>query len=591
MDFLSPIIKRKQIKVLFLSLCSLIIISNSCALENKKERPASVFKPSSLDQHCQEIIGPPRIERISEHVWLAIGYDLANTVLIHTSAGNVIVDPAMSPEKARTIKNAFLSSAPPGPIKAIIYTHSHIDHTGGASVWEDKDTQIWATEAFREHFFKQYSLFFPAEMMRGRRQFGYHVPEADLPCSAIGARPKMQAALENGTILPTHTFTGSHTLKIGQLTLELYEAPGETHDQLFIWIPEDKTLIAGDNFYWSFPNLYSIRGTSPRPVDGWIKSLDAMRAKEPEHLVLNHTKPIHGKEKILKALTDYRDAIQWLRDEVVRRANKGDDLDNIVENTKLPPHLVGQDYLRELYGQVDWSVRAIYANYLGWFDGRADQLYPLSTTEIAREEVQQIGGPERVWKLAEEAWQKKDWPWAIHWFTKLKKSGFLTAEGEKLWREKLAACYENLGGQISNTNGRAYLLETAYELIYGISEPALPKLNEKLIDQIPLEIIFQNLAVRLDPSKVMEVHESVYFVFSDENKRFIVTVRQGIAEIVNGTPLPGTPKPIAIVQMDTHTYRRLSLKLLSPFSAYIEGKIRVEGSWLKFLKFMSYFQR
>jgi len=591
MDFLSPISKRKKIKVLFLSLCSLIIFSNSCALEKKKERPAPVFMPSSQHQHCQKIIGPPRIERISEHVWLAIGYDLANTVLIHTRAGNVIVDPAMSPEAARTIKNNLLSSAPPGPIKAIIYTHSHIDHTGGASVWEEKDMQIWATASFREHFFKQYSLFLPAEMRRARRQFGYHVSEEELPCSAIGARSKIGAALENGTLLPTHTFTGSHTLKIGQLTLELYEAPGETHDHLFIWIPEDKTLIAGDNFYWSFPNLYSIRGTSPRPVDGWIKSLDAMRAKEPEHLVLNHTKPIHGKEKILKALTDYRDAIQWLRDEVVRRANNDDDLDNIVENIKLPPHLVAQDYLQELYGQVDWSVRAIYTNYLGWFDGRADQLYPLPASKIAREEVQQLGGAEKVWKLAEEAWQKKDWPWAIHWLTKLRKSGAITEDKEGFWKERLAACYEKLAAQIYNTNGRAYLLETAYEFRHGISPPEMPKLHQRLIDQIPLETIFQQLPIRLEPRKVMDVHESVYFVFPDENRRFIVTVRKGIAEIAHDVPLPGTPEPVAIVHMDSYTYRCLAFKILTPFSAYMNGQIKVEGSWLKFLKFMSYFQR
>lgn len=589
MNYLILFLGHKN-KLIILLILPLFLLA-SCGFHYTQERPKPLWSLNYLNQHCQEKIGPPRIERISEHVWLAIGYDLANTVLIHTNAGNIIVDPAMSPERARVIKDAFLSYAPPGPIKAIIYTHSHLDHTGGASGWEEKDMQIWATAAFREHFFKQYSLFLPAEMMRGRRQFGYHVSDAELPCSAIGARVNIGAPLENGTLLPTHVFTGAQVLKIGNLTLELYEAPGETHDHLFIWIPEDKTLIAGDNFYWAFPNLYSIRGTSPRPVDDWIKSLDAMRAKEPEHLVLNHTQPLHGKEKILRALTDYRDAIQWLRDEVVRRANKGDDLDRIVENIKLPAHLAAQEYLQELYGQVDWSVKAIYTNYLGWFDGRADQLYPLPASEIAREEVQQLGGAAKVWELAEQAWQKNDMPWAIHWLTKLKKSGLVTEDKERLYREKLAFCYENLAKQIYNTNGKAYLLETAYELKHGISAPEMPKLNQKLIDQIPLEVIFQNLPVRLDPSKVMDAHESVHFVFPDENKRFIVTIRKGIAEIAIGNPFPGTPKPGAIVHMDSYTYRRLALKLLKPLSAYINGQIKVEGSWLNFLKFMSYFQR
>lgn len=579
--------KRRNFFLIFF----LIYFTTACALQKKQEKTEPSYLSYSLQHHCQEMIGPPRIEQISAHVWLAIGYDLANTVLIHTPEGNVVVDPGMCPKRSQIVKKAFASHAPPGPIKAIVYTHSHIDHTGGASVWAEKDIQIWATEAFREHFFKQYSLFLQAEMMRGRRQFGYHVPEFDLPCSAIGARPKMDAALENGTLLPTHTFTGFHRLKIGNLTLELREAHGETHDHLFIWIPEDKTLIAGDNFYWAFPNLYSIRGTSPRLIDDWIKSIDAMRRYEPEHLVSTHTKPLRGKENISIALTNYRDAIQWLRDEVVRRANKGEDLETIVENVRLPHHLAVNPYLQEVYGQIDWSVRAIYTNYLGWFDGRADQLYPLSAAEIAREEVRQLGGAERVWELAEQSWQKKEFQWAIHWLNKLQKSGSLTVDEEGLWKGRLAACYEKLAAQIKNTNGRGYLLETAYELKHGISEPLLPKLNERLIDKIPLELIFQHMAVRLDPRKTKEVHESVQFVFPDENRRFIITVRHGIAEIAQERPFPGTPEPLAIVHMEGKTYRRLAMKLLTLFSAYIDGKIKIEGQWLKFLRFMSYFQR
>lgn len=223
--------------------------------------------------------------------------------------------------------------------------------------------------------------------------------------------------------------------------------------------------------------------------------------------------------------------------------------------------------------------------------GQADQFYPLLSREIAEKEVNLLGGPEKVWEWAEEALQKKDFKWAIHWLNKLKKSGSITPAQQKLWQEKSAFSYENLAGQISNPNGRGYLLETAYELRNGISPPERPKLNEKLIEQIPLELIFQHLPSSLDPGQVMDIHESVQFVFPDEDKRIIVTIRKGITEIARGTPLPGTPPPVALVQMDSHTYRLLAFKLLSPLKAYREGKIKVGGSWVKFLKFMSYFQR
>ena len=42
--------------------------------------------------------------------------------------------------------------------------------------------------------------------------------------------------------------------------MTLKHCPGETPDQIVVWLPEKKVLIAADNYYKSFPNLYAIRG-------------------------------------------------------------------------------------------------------------------------------------------------------------------------------------------------------------------------------------------------------------------------------------------------------------------------------------------
>ena len=118
------------------------------------------------------------------------------------------------------------------------------------------------------------------ENQRANRQFGRDVPLGDLPCSAIGARLDVDGALRTGARLPTKTFSGRHTLKVGGTTFELVAAPGETDDQLFVYMPKEKLLLPGDNWYAAFPNLYTIRGTAPRSVESWVKSLDAMRALE-----------------------------------------------------------------------------------------------------------------------------------------------------------------------------------------------------------------------------------------------------------------------------------------------------------------------
>ncbi|MGD0210045.1 MAG: alkyl sulfatase dimerization domain-containing protein, partial [Desulfomonilia bacterium] len=362
-------------------------------------------------------------------------------------------------------------------------------------------------------------------------------------------------------------------------------------DQLIVWIPQDKTLIAADNFYCSFPNLYTIRGTSPRPVDQWIKTIDVMRRLKPEHLMPCHTVPIHGEQEIETALINYRDAIQWVRDEVIRGANKGYDLDTIAEKIKLPPHLTGLHYLTEFYGQVDWSAKGIYTSNLGWFDGRPDKLYPMKEQETAKREISLMGGPEKVMQLADVALGQSDFSWAIHLLAKLSDSGIATGNMKTALDEKLAISYEGLASTLYNLNGRGYLLESAYELRHGLEKPEPAKLDESLVSKVPLETIFTIMTTRLIPEKSMDVHETVHFVFPDEKKRFIVTVRKGIAEVVEGEPLPGTPDPVAIVNIDALTFRKMSTKMISPVMAFTTGKIKVQGNWLSFLTWYSRFER
>ncbi len=390
------------VKVLFVFMVLIALVGQSGCVQSQKAAPAPLAATEALDiinKHCAEQIGQPRIERISEHVWAAVGYELASTILIHTGEGNVIVDTSIVPAAARAVKQDLLKAAPAGPVKAIIYTHSHVDHTMGTTVWAENSTRIWATDSFVAHWFKQYGLFGQAEATRGMRQQAYHTSRDEVPCSAVGPIMRTYSLDDTGVVgplMPTDTFTGVKKLEIGGLEIVLYSAPGETHDQLIVWIPADKTLLCADDYYWAFPNLYTIRGTSPRPVDEWITSIDTMRRLQPEHLVPCHTSPVNGREKILEVLTNYRDAIQYVRNEVVRRANRGEDIDTIAENVKLPEQLARQPYLWEGYGQVDWSARAIYSNNLGWFDGRADKLYPLDHAEAAKREIELMGGPVKV---------------------------------------------------------------------------------------------------------------------------------------------------------------------------------------------------
>lgn len=545
--------------------------------------------PEQLSFHCKEHIGPARVEQIADNLWLAIGYDLGNTILLHTSEGNVVIDTMLSPGRARAAKAALLAKAP-GPTRAVIYTHSHIDHVGGAAEWIEQGTEIWATDRFMGHFLKQYGAFLPAERARGARQFGRSVADADVPCSALGKRLDYADDMGMGFRPPTRTFTGKASFELGGVRVELVEAHGETDDQLFVWLPALKALMPGDNYYAAFPNLYTVRGTRPRPVSTWIESLDNMRRLQPELLVPSHTIPLRGADTIQSALRDYRDGIQWVRDEVVRAANRGDRLATIADRAALPAHLAKIPALRELYGQVDWSARAIFTNELGWFDGSAADLYRPPDADLAREEVALAGGPSKLREKAKQALKDGKPRFAVHWLSRLRASG-LAQEQQAALKQELAESLRATAAGVTNTNGRAYLLNAAAELDGSAVENKPPVLSDALIDALPVDSFIRQMPGRLRPQDCGDVHETLQVVITEPPGRYLITVRRGIAELAVGEPLPGTPSPIGTITTDADTWKRVALGLTGTAAAVAQGKISLDGDVLAVQRFTDRFDR
>ncbi|MCP4805223.1 MAG: MBL fold metallo-hydrolase [Proteobacteria bacterium] len=540
----------------------MLLLSLACS----KPAPAPVDLDQRLAEHCAEM-ATPRVEEVAEGVHVALFYDLANTTVFETPDGRVVVDPGMSPSRAREAR-AALDEVTSGPVTHVVYTHSHIDHVGGATVWVEEGTEVWATTTFQEHFFEQYSELLPSEARRGARQFGRDVPDAALPCSALGRRVDLDAVLELGVVMPTNTFDGHWTLPHG---IELFEAHGETHDQLFVYRHDGGVLLPGDNWYAAFPNLYTIRGTKPRPVDDWIDSLDEMRAKDPRVLVPSHTAPVR---EPAQALTAYRDGIQWVRDAVLRGANAGVDIDTLAATIELPPHLASEPALAELYGSIPWSVRAIYSSEVGWFDEQTADLYPLPPDELRERTVTAMGGADEVLAMAREA---DDPRWALHLY------GLVGGH-----EDEVADRYEELAESQANTNGRGWLLQSAHELRSGRQVLGQPELSSDFVQGLPLDQMFSVMALRLKADDALEVHESVRWEFTDKGVgQVTLTIRNGVSEARWGEPLPGTPEPVAVIHASAETWRRVALQLVSPSDADLE----VEGSLPGLLLFLSRFDR
>lgn len=156
---------------------------------------------------------------------------------------------------------------------------------------------------------------------------------------------------------------------------------------------------------------------------------------------------------------------------------------------------------------------------------------------------------------------------------------------------ELADALDALARPVANTNGRAYLLETAHRLRHGEAPLAVPTPDPALLDALPIAHFFAVMATRLDPGLAADVHESAQYRFTDTGERFVVTIRHGIAETVAGDPLPGTPEPIARVETTTAVWRRLATDQLSPLAAIASGDLRIDGDPVAFRRFTARFRR
>jgi alkyl sulfatase BDS1-like metallo-beta-lactamase superfamily hydrolase len=307
-----------------------------------------------------------------------------NTFLVKTSEGNVIIDTSIAMH-ARVHKQ-LLAGKYSGPIKYIILTHAHGDHTGGIPLWNEPGTQIIAQRNHVEfvNYMSRLSRFFA---IRNAAQFGLQIPVPTAWAGNYGAK-----------IEPTILFDDKYEFKLGGLTFQVFRTPGETPDHATVWIPELKAAFTGDNYYESFPNIYTLRGTEPRWALDYINSLNKVLALKPELVLPSHGEPVKGNTEISRRLSRYRDAIQYVHDEVVKGMNDGKDVFTLMREIKLPASLdVG-----ESYGKLSWSIRGIYEGYSGWFDMNPVTMYEQPISSVFADLTKLAGGPDALARAAQE---------------------------------------------------------------------------------------------------------------------------------------------------------------------------------------------
>ena len=530
-----------------------------------------------------------KVYTVTDGVYQAVGFGIANSIMVEGDDCVFIVDVMGSMETAQAVKAEF-DKISQKPVRALIYTHNHADHVmGGLAFAPDGKIDVYAHESTNDYINRTANVLRTIIRMRAARMFGSHLTQSGPDGREnVGLGPFVETLDPNmtlGLIRPNATFADELATEICGVRVELVHAPGETNDQLFVWLPERGVLMPGDNIYKAFPNLYSIRGTHYRDVLAWAQSLDKMRAIKPSYLVPSHTRAIPGQEEVYQTLTAYRDAIQFVHDQTIQGINQGLTPDELVELVKLPPSLAEHPYLQEYYGKVEWSVRGIFSGYLGWFDGDAATLEPASPDERAIAMASLAGGADGLVKAARDALAEHKHAWAAELASHSIRLDPDSAAAKQIKADALRA----LGRRQLNANARSYYLTQALEFEGKVEtlDSIKPENALSFVSTVPIGRFVAAMPANLLYEKSADKEMLVGFRFPDVEEGYGIHIRNGVAEFIEGLP-EGRDLTITV---DSNVWREIVLGLRSPIGAFASGEVKFDGSAIDLVGFLRLFKK
>lgn len=487
--------------------------------------------------------------KVADGVYQIRDFSVSSMTIVEGKSGIIVIDTLATPGAAREALDLYFAHRPRKPVVAIIYTHSHGDHFGGASgVVSPADaaagkTKIIAPAGFMEAITSEAIAPGNLGARRGQYQFGFPLQLGERGNVGYGeGKNESRGAPGPGPIIPPNetiqqpmeTRTIDGVKFIFQLALDS-EAPSE----MLIYLPQSHVLDMAEVATHTVHNLVPLRGAVVRDANRWAQSLNFALDRfgsDVQVMIDQHQWPVWGNQRVRARLANQRDLYKYVHDQTIRMMNQGLGPSEIAEALTLPPGLANEWYARGYYGAISQDSKAVYQRYMGWYDGNPATLDRLPRVDEAKKYVEYMGGSAAVIARARNDFKAGNYRWVAEVMDEV----VFADPSNKEARDLAADAFEQLGYLAESAPWRNSYLLGAQELRGGVraGTGSLPGIGPPVLHVMPIAGVFDYLGTRVDGPRAGTVTSVINWRFTDTHESLTSTFEHGALTAVTGKTSP-----------------------------------------------------
>ncbi|MBQ6639317.1 MAG: MBL fold metallo-hydrolase [Lachnospiraceae bacterium] len=495
--------------------------------------------------------------KVTDGIYQVRGYDMANITFIEGDTGWIIFDTSMTTECAKAAKDLVEKNLGEKPVRAVLISHSHIDHFGGVRVFVSDEELADASLPIDEQIAsgkipvivpEGYTAFAVSENLnagtamsrRAQYQYGVLLPKNPYGAMSIGIGMG-QSKGSVSFIRPTYEIkqTGE-TITVDGVEIEFQITPGtEAPAEMNAYFPGRRALWMAENCTCSLHNLYTLRGAEVRDGNAWaeyIMEAVALYAEKTDVVFQSHNWPHWGTQVIKDYMINTAAVYKFIHDETLSMINQGYTSTEIATKIRLPKSLEKNWYTRQYYGTLIHDSKAVYQRYMGWYDANPINLNKLTPEESGKKWVEYIslGGMKEALKKAHEEYEEGNYQWVAEFTNMIVFADPSNTEARLLCADAL----EQLGYQAESGTWRNCYLTAALELREGNQTKKLTgtsKFGADLMRNLTPAMAFDYMGILLDKHAVENENFTIEFHMIDTGEFYTVYLRYGALLYAKGS--------------------------------------------------------